>query len=153
MLQVKGFRPAGGGGEGTNGVARLTNGCRGSTVTAGDVIIRPTAFRVGEQGVGVAELNELAPIEERSEIRHTRRLLHVVRDQNDGVFVAKFGDQLLDPERRIRIEGGGRFVQQEDLGSDRDRPGNAKTLLLSTGEPEGAFVEFVPHFVPEGGFP
>ena len=61
------------------------------------------------------------------------------------------GHQLFNLEGGDGIEGGAGFVHEEDLRAIGDGTGDAKALLLAAGEAEGAFVEFVFHFIPKGG--
>ena len=56
-------------------------------VTTGDVVFCLLLGRVGEQRVGVAELDQLAHVHERGVVGNARRLLHVVGDDGDGVII------------------------------------------------------------------
>src|SRR5579875_769261 len=55
-----------------------------SAEAAGDVILGPLDPRIGEDVGGVAELDEVAQMEEGGLLRDARRLLHVVGDDDDG---------------------------------------------------------------------
>ena len=74
--------------------------------------------------------------EKRGDVRDARRLLHVVRDDDDRVAALQLVNQLLDPLGRDRVERRRRFVHQQDLGLDRQRARDAETLLLAAGERE-----------------
>ena len=50
---------------------------------------------------------------------------------------------------RDRVERRGRLVEQQHVGLDRDRAGDAEALLLAAGEAEGAVLEPVLDLVPE----
>jgi hypothetical protein len=60
-------------------------------------------------------------------------LLHIVGDDDDGEIALQFLDQLLDFQRRNRVERAGRLIEQDDLGFYRDGAGNAQALLLPAG--------------------
>src|SRR3990167_11362723 len=49
-----------------------------SAVAAGDVVLGLLHLRVGEQRIGISELDQFAHVHEGGVIRHPRRLLHVV---------------------------------------------------------------------------
>ena len=63
---------------------------------SGDVILCALLLRHLEDLLRLPELNHLAKQEERGEIRHTCRLLHVVRNNYDRVVVLQRVDQILD---------------------------------------------------------
>src|SRR5215831_14533912 len=69
---------------------------RWSTKSPGNVVLGFLSLRLEEDVVGCAEFDELAEIHVSSEIRHARRLLHVVRDDRDRVVLFELGDELLD---------------------------------------------------------
>ena len=60
-------------------------------------------------------------------------------------------DQVLDRERRNRVERRAGLVHQQHLGLDRDRAGDAEALLLAAGEAGAGLVEAVLDLVPEVG--
>ena len=98
---------------------------------------------------GPAALDQLAEPEERRDVRDARRLLHVVRHDDDRVPRLQLVDQLLDALRGDRIERRRRLVHQEDLGLDRQRPGDAQPLLLAARERQRRGVQPVADLVPE----
>src|SRR5690606_25615305 len=112
-------------------LARASGGAAGSqrtdvsAVSARDVVLGLFVRRVGENGVGVAELDQLPEVHEGSIVRDPRRLLHVVGDDEDGHPVAQLVDQFLDARRGDRIERRGRLVEQQDLGVGRERARDA----------------------------
>src|SRR3954468_23784612 len=71
---------------------------------AGDVVLGLLLLRLDEQLVGDAELDHLAQIHVGREIRHARRLLHVVGDDQDRDALLQVVDQLLDQRGRDRVE-------------------------------------------------
>src|SRR3569623_1853193 len=73
-----------------------------SAVTAGDVIFRLLLLRIGDQGYGVRVFDQLADVHECRVIRYSRRLLHVVGDDHDGVAVLDRVNQFFE------LEGGDR---------------------------------------------
>src|SRR5205807_437385 len=77
-------------------VSRVTR----SPELAGDVLLGASVAGVGEDVVGLPMLDQLAVEHERRRVRHPGRLLHVVRDDHDGVPLLELGDELLDLQRR-----------------------------------------------------
>ena len=62
-----------------------------------------------------------------------------VRDLN--VYYSKF----------LAVEGGARFIHQDDLWRDRDGPRDAEALLLTAGEARPGLVQALLDLVPEVG--
>ena len=87
--------------------------------------------------------------EERGDVRDARRLLHVVRHDDDRVVRLELVDQLLDALRGDRIERRRRLVHQQDLRLDGQRAGDAQPLLLAAGERQRRGVQPVLDLVPE----
>ena len=52
-------------------------------------------------------------------------------NDDDGVFPLELEDQILDARGRGRVEGGGRFVEKQDIGTRRQGTSNAQPLLLA----------------------
>src|SRR5512139_2837735 len=96
---------------------------RRSAEAAGDVVLGFLAARLEEDRVGLVELDQLAEVHVRSVVRHPRRLLHVVRDDQDRHLLLELPDQLLDARRGDRVERGGRLVEQHDLRVGGERAG------------------------------
>ena len=88
---------------------------------------------------------------ERGAVGHARGLLHVVRDDHDRDALLELVDQLLDLQRRDRVEGRAGLVHQDHLGVDRERARDAQALLLAAGEPGAGLVEAVGDLVPQAG--
>src|SRR3712207_5710915 len=81
---------------------------------ARDVGLRAGVGRVGEDPLGLVELHHAARAglaavqlddEERGAVGDARRLLHVVRDDDDRVVLLELEHQVLDLPRRDRVEG------------------------------------------------
>jgi len=123
-------------------------GC-GLSEASGDVVLRGLFGGVGEDFFGGVELDEFAEVEEGGLVADARGLLHVVCDDDDGVVFFDFVDEFLYFECGDGVEGGGGFVHEEYVGLDGHGACDAETLLLSSGEGIGGFVEFVFHFVPK----
>ena len=66
-------------------------------------------------------------------------------------LLLQLGDQVLDRQRRDRVERRAGLVHQQHLGLDRGRAGDAQALLLAAGEPGAGLVEPVLDLVPEVG--
>src|SRR2546421_347031 len=80
---------------------------------SGDVVLGLLLLRLDEQLVGDAELDQLAKIHVGGEVRHARRLLHIVRHDEDGDALLKIVDQLLDRGGGDGVERRGGFIKQQ----------------------------------------
>src|SRR4051794_17089344 len=126
---------------------------------AGDVVAGSWVPRLAEDLVGLVYLDQGADwfgaaglqAEEGGAVGYAGRLLHVVSDDDDGEAAFEAVHQVLDRAGGDRVEGRGGLVEEQDVGLDRDRAGDAETLLLTAGEAEGAVLEPVFYLVPEGG--
>src|SRR4051812_25899252 len=78
----------------------------GSAELARDVLLRAPVVGRREDLLGRRVLDELAAEHERRAVGNARGLLHVVGDDDDCVAELELRDQLLDLERRDRVEGG-----------------------------------------------
>src|SRR5690606_23553906 len=136
-----------------SGRARCTHPNATSAVTPGDVVLRPALARAGEDRVRIAVLDQVAHVHERRVIRHARRLLHVVRHDDDAVIRFQIVDQLLDLERRDRVERRCRLVEQQHLRLDGDGAGDDEPPLLAAGQAPGRLLQPVAYFLPQGGGP
>src|SRR6516164_9780087 len=101
---------------------------------AGDIVLRPSLARVGEDLRSGTDLDQLTQIEEGGVVRDARSLLHGVGDDDDRVLLLQLVDQLLDLRGGDGIEGRGRLVHQQHLRLHRQSPGDAQPLLLAAGE-------------------
>src|SRR5271166_1754404 len=122
-----------------------------SAEPAGDVVFGMLLSRVGEDALGFVELDQFPEIHERGIIRAACRLLHVVGNDGDTVVGFQLGNQLFDALGRERVERRGGLVKQQDFGPDRNRPGDAQTLLLAARKPEPALPQLVLDLVPKRG--
>ena len=87
--------------------------------------------------------------EERGHVRDARRLLHVVRHDDDRVVALELVHEILDARRRDRVECGRRLVHEDDVGLDRERARDAQALLLTSREAKGAVLQPILHLVPQ----
>ena len=72
-------------------------------------------------------------------------LLEVVRGEHDGdTGVPQACDQVPHGEARLRVEPGGRLVEEDQLGPADDGQGDAEPLPLATGEAAGGGAGHVP---------
>src|SRR4051794_19992394 len=115
---------------------------------AGDVLLGAGVARVREDLLGLVELDQLAGEHERGPVGDARGLLHVVRDDHDRVALLELVDQLLDLERRDRVERRARLVHQDHLGLDRQRARDAQPLLLTAREADAPLGEAAPDLPP-----
>src|SRR4029079_701982 len=74
-----------------------------------------------------------------------------MRDDDDRIVRDKLPHEILDLERRDRVQCAAWLIHQDDVGVDRERPGYAQPLLLATGQRQPAFLELVLHLVPKRG--
>src|SRR3954468_16228560 len=126
---------------------------------AADVVAGAGVAGVGEDFGGFVDLDQAADrlcpggleAEEGSAVGDAGGLLHVVSDDDDREAAFEAVHQLLDRAGGDRVEGRGGLVEEQHVGLDRDRTGDAESLLLAAGKPEGAVLEPVFHLVPEGG--
>src|SRR3954451_20901938 len=117
----------------------------------GHVLLRAVVARVREDVPRGRVLDELAREHERRRVGHARGLLYVVGDDDDGVALLELLDELLDPQRRQRVEGGARLVHEDHVGLDGDRPCDAEPLLLAAREADPRVAEAVLDLIPEAG--
>src|SRR5215469_6966640 len=101
---------------------------------AGDIVLRPSLARVGEDLRGGADLDELAQIEEGRVVRDTGCLLHGVGHDDDRVPLLQLVDQLFDLRSGDGVERRSGLVHQQHLRLDRQGAGDAEALLLAAGE-------------------
>ena len=85
-------------------------------------------FWAGKQFLCRAELDQFAQPEQAAKIRDAPGLLHVVRHDNDGIFLLKFGDQVFDVAGCDRVERRGGFVEQDHFRLDCQDARNAAAV-------------------------
>src|SRR4051794_16576585 len=107
-----------------------------SAEAARNVILRAPIARGREHAACRIHLNELAQIHEGGEVGYSCCLLHVVGDDDDRVVVGEFVDQLFDLGGGYRVEGRAGLVEQDHLGPNRHRAGDAEPLLLPARQAE-----------------
>src|SRR6266478_2083309 len=110
-----------------------------------DVVLGPLVHGLGEELRGGPELHQLAEQEESRRVGHAPRLLHVVRDDDDGQVALELEDQLLDARGGDRIERGARLVHQEHFRLHGQRAGDAEALLLAPRESRPRLGQAVLH--------
>src|SRR5215217_3893234 len=90
---------------------------RGSAEAARNVVFGLALLRAGEDALGGVEFDQLAHVEERGVVGDARGLLHVVRDDDDGVAVLELVDELLDLRGGDGVERRGGLVHQQHVGA------------------------------------
>src|SRR5262249_18289328 len=106
---------------------------------AADIALRLRLLRRVENPAGRPIFNHVtgaaaAPSIDIKKSRHIGDafgLLQIVRDDRDREALFHLLHQLLDAMGRDRVERGTGFVHQENRRFSRDRPGDAKALLLA----------------------
>ena len=122
----------------------------GSAEAARNVSFGVFVFGIGEDLGRVAELFQFAAQKEAGLLGDAGGLLHVVRDNHDGVLLAQVFHQLLDAERAVGVQRGARLVHEDHFRLDGQYAGDAQPLLLAAGEGVGRLFQFVLDLVPEG---
>src|SRR6185503_10063940 len=85
-----------------------------STEPARHIIFGLFLGRVGEDLVGGIELDEFAQVKESGVIGDARRLLHIMGDDDDGELLLQVENQVLDASGGEGIQGGSRFIHEND---------------------------------------
>ena len=125
-----------------------------SAETAHDVVARARILGRAEHRLRRTVLHDhsrgaLGGEEERTVVRHTCSLLHVVRDDDDRDFRDDLADRLFDAPRRRRVKCRAWLVHQQDTRLDRQGASDAQPLLLSAGQPAARLTETVLHLGPQ----
>ena len=82
-------------------------------------------------------------------VGYPRRLLHVMRDDDNGVELFELDQQFFDPRGRDRIQGRGRFIHEQHLRLDREQARNADPLLLLRRKREGGSIQPILERIPQ----
>ena len=88
--------------------------------------------------------------EERRSIGDAGGLLHVVGDDDDGVLVVKLFDQVFNFCCCNGVQCAARFVHQYHFRINGNRPGDTKSLLLSTTQSRAWLIKTILYLIPEG---
>ena len=92
-------------------------------------------LRVAEHLAGRARLDRAAAFEVDHLIRNGAREVHVVRDDDQRLAeIVERAEQRADLAHQLRIERGGRLVEQHHVGLHRQRARDGHALLLAAGE-------------------
>src|SRR5438105_15585796 len=108
-------------------------------------------MRPGIKLVCGSRFNQLALEKEGRQIRHAGRLLHIMRDDDDGVMALEFENQVFDAGGRGGVESRSRLVEQNDLRVGCQRLRDTQALLLPAGKVKGRITEPVLHLTPQRG--
>ena len=114
------------------------------------IIGETLALGSGEDLLGLPRFDHVAEVEKRRLVGHARRLLHVVRHDDDADARIRDGtDGLLDGEGGDGVQRRARLVEQHHIRMHRERTGDAQALLLTARERHRAAVELVFHLIPQ----
>ena len=87
------------------------------------------------QLIGRAFRDDVAVVHDGYAVAELFRLVHVVRREHDRPALAlEDRDQVPELPARLRIETGGRLVEEEQLGPADERAGEGEPLFLAAGE-------------------
>ena len=115
----------------------------------GDVVLGEAVARVGEDAVGIADLDQLTQVEVGGALRDARRLLHGVGDDHDRVRLAQLIDQILDACGGDRVERRARLVHEDHLRLHRDGARDAQALLLAARQAGAGAAQAVLDLIPQ----
>ena len=88
-----------------------------------------------------AQQHDAAGLEQRDAIAHALHLIEQVRGQQHGdALVLELLDQVEELERRLRIEAGGRLVENGDLGALHHDLGKPEPLAHAAREGRDTLV-------------
>ena len=73
-----------------------------------------------------------------------------MRHDHERACLLELAGQLLNHQRRHRVECRGRLVHQQNVGLHGKRAGDAQALLLSTRKTQARLFELVLDLVPQG---
>ena len=84
---------------------------------------------------GVPEREQAPAVDDREAVAELVGLLHVVRGEEDGLALAvQLAEDLPQREAALRVEAGGRLVEEEDRGPVHDRPRHHQALRHAARE-------------------
>src|SRR5271156_6867814 len=75
-----------------------------STETAGDVVVGPAILGRGENLAGRTDFHEFSHEHESRDVRHAGRLLQIMSDHHDTIFLAQRLQGFFDPQGGNGIE-------------------------------------------------
>src|SRR5690606_23353002 len=84
-------------------------------------------------------------VEDGNAVAQPFRLVEVVRGQEDGAALGpQLRDEIADEARRLRVQSGGRLVQEEYAGLVQQGAGHGELLLHALAEGAGGVVAALP---------
>src|SRR6185436_11144947 len=107
---------------------------RRSTEAASDVILGELVARIGEDAIGLAHLDEIAEMEIGRALRNTRRLLHRMRHDDDGITLPQLLHEVLDACGGDRVERTAGLVHEDDFRIHGTRARNTQALLVAAAQ-------------------
>src|SRR5690606_36908616 len=121
------------------GVLLLAHADRAFTATVEELL--HDRFGRGEQHFPGTEHHEVAAEEHTDVVRHGAGGVDVVGDDQEGGvdLRVQVDDQLVQVGRADRVQTGVRFVEQDDLGVQHQRSGQAGALAHTAGNLAGKF--------------
>jgi len=118
--------------------------CRLILQDFGEEALGDFAIGGGEEFLGGGLFEDLAVGQERDLVGDGAGEVHGVRDEDEGAaFGFQVGYDFEDFGCHFGVEGGGRFVEEQQLGADGDGAGDGDALALSAGKFGGTFVGVV----------
>ena len=92
----------------------------------------------------IALKNHFAAVDDRHAAAELANVLDDVRRENDDHVVADLRQQIQKPMTLVRVETGGRLVDDEQLRLSGERDRDAESLLHAAGESADGFLARVP---------
>ena len=91
---------------------------------------------------GSAAFDQSALMQNQNAVRQIQDAVHIVGDQHNGETLGDQGlDDVVDRLCRPVVQRAGRFVEQQDLRIEGQRPGQGDPLLLPAGQCRGRGIQ------------
>lgn len=105
------------------------------SATAKSCATMPVGARAGLELFGRSQREQLPVIDDREPVAELIGFFHVVRGQQDRLTLSvQFAEDLPEREAALRIQPGGRLVEEQGGRPVHDRPGDHETLRHPTRE-------------------
>ena len=113
------------------------------------ILLCALMFRIGKNFLCGAGFDHFAEVHVNDVIGEAARLPQCVCDNYGGVILFQVEQAAFDVLRGDRVEGGGRFVAEDDLRLNGQPAGKTEALLLSDGKTGGGIMQSFLNLVPQ----